>query len=51
MIDWLISNWSVGKECRKFAKSVNARAVCVYGGTGISEQIAELKRGNHSTNY
>ncbi len=22
-----------------------ARAVCVYGGTGISEQIAELKRG------
>ena len=24
---------------------VGARAVCVYGGTGISEQIAELKRG------
>ena len=22
-----------------------ARSVCVYGGTGISEQIAELKRG------
>ena len=22
-----------------------ARCVCVYGGTGISEQIAELKRG------
>ena len=35
----------IGKECKKFAKAINARAVCVYGGTGISEQIAELKRG------
>lgn len=35
----------IGKECRKFTKSLNLRAVCVYGGTGISEQIAELKRG------
>ncbi|ESO04659.1 hypothetical protein HELRODRAFT_187002 [Helobdella robusta] len=35
----------IGKECRKFSKSLNLRCVCVYGGTGISEQIAELKRG------
>ena len=35
----------IGRECRKFTKSIDARAVCVYGGTGISEQIAELKRG------
>ncbi|CAG0916395.1 unnamed protein product [Notodromas monacha] len=35
----------IGKDCRKFAKSLGIRAVCVYGGTGISEQIAELKRG------
>ncbi|KAF0298003.1 putative ATP-dependent RNA helicase DDX46 [Amphibalanus amphitrite] len=35
----------IGKECRKFAKPLGLRAVCVYGGTGISEQIAELKRG------
>jgi len=35
----------IGKECRKFAKAIDGRAVCVYGGTGISEQIAELKRG------
>ena len=34
----------IGKECKKF-KSLGIRAVCVYGGTGISEQIAELKRG------
>merc|ERR550532_15587 len=33
------------KECRKFTKALGLRVVCVYGGTGISEQIAELKRG------
>ncbi|KNC84515.1 hypothetical protein SARC_03261 [Sphaeroforma arctica JP610] len=32
-------------ECRKFAKVSGVRAVCVYGGSGISEQIADLKRG------
>ncbi|KAJ8318546.1 hypothetical protein KUTeg_003637 [Tegillarca granosa] len=32
-------------ECKKFTKSLLLKAVCVYGGTGISEQIAELKRG------
>ena len=35
----------IGKDIRKFSKSLGMRAVCVYGGTGISEQIAELKRG------
>uniref|UniRef100_A0A0V0G3V5 Probable ATP-dependent RNA helicase DDX46 n=1 Tax=Triatoma dimidiata TaxID=72491 RepID=A0A0V0G3V5_TRIDM len=35
----------IGKESRKFTKSLSLRTVCVYGGTGISEQIAELKRG------
>lgn len=35
----------ITKECRKFCKALNVRVVCVYGGTGISEQIAELKRG------
>ena len=35
----------ISKDCRKFAKNLGMRAVCVYGGTGISEQIAELKRG------
>ncbi|CAD5119735.1 DgyrCDS8331 [Dimorphilus gyrociliatus] len=32
------------KECKKFTKNLNLRAVAVYGGTGISEQIAELKK-------
>ena len=33
------------KECKRFAKPLGLTTVCVYGGTGISEQIAELKRG------
>jgi len=32
-------------ECKKFTKPHGLKVVCVYGGTGISEQIAELKRG------
>ena len=32
-------------ECKRFCKGLKIRAVCVYGGTGISEQIADLKRG------
>lgn len=32
-------------ECKKFCKNLKLRPVCVYGGTGISEQIADLKRG------
>jgi ATP-dependent RNA helicase DDX46/PRP5 len=35
----------IGKECKRFTKALNLRVVTVYGGTGISEQIAELKRG------
>merc|ERR1719462_995759 len=34
----------IGRECRKFCRS-NVRVSVVYGGTSISEQIAELKRG------
>ncbi|ESO85806.1 hypothetical protein LOTGIDRAFT_130484 [Lottia gigantea] len=35
----------IASECKKFAKPLGLQTVCVYGGTGISEQIAELKRG------
>jgi len=36
----------IGKEIKKFQRATRgARHVCVYGGTSISEQIAELKRG------
>lgn len=33
------------KEANKFAYNLRLRVVCVYGGVGISEQIAELKKG------
>ena len=32
-------------ECKKFCKPLKLQVVCVYGGTGISDQIADLKRG------
>ena len=32
-------------DAKKFAKALKLRVVCVYGGTNISEQIAELRRG------
>ena len=32
-------------DCKKFSKLLKLRVVCVYGGTGISDQIADLKRG------
>ena len=35
----------ISRECKRFCKSLQLNTVCVYGGTGISEQIAELKRG------
>lgn len=37
----------IGKDIKKFSKGLGLHAVCVYGGTGISEQIAELKRGEY----
>jgi ATP-dependent RNA helicase DDX46/PRP5 len=35
----------IAKECKKFTRHLNLNVVAVYGGTNISEQIAELKRG------
>ena len=35
----------IAKECRKFTKHLDLNVVAVYGGSSISEQIAELKRG------
>jgi ATP-dependent RNA helicase DDX46/PRP5 len=32
-------------EARRFARHLNLRCVCCYGGAGIAEQIADLKRG------
>jgi len=35
----------IGKECRKFGKTVGIRCVSVYGGSGVQSQITDLKRG------
>ncbi|RNA26298.1 putative ATP-dependent RNA helicase DDX46 [Brachionus plicatilis] len=35
----------IAKECRKFTRHLGLNVVAVYGGSSISEQIAELKRG------
>lgn len=32
----------ITKECKKFSKTLGLRVVCVYGGTGISEQVKRL---------
>ncbi|KAJ1842781.1 pre-mRNA processing RNA-helicase, partial [Coemansia sp. RSA 2703] len=33
------------RECKPFLKPLGLRAVCAYGGSGIKDQIGELKRG------
>ena len=35
----------IHSECKKFCKSLYLQVACIYGGTGISEQIGDLKRG------
>ena len=32
-------------EIKKFSKSLKISVTCVYGGAGVKEQIADLKRG------
>ena len=33
------------RESKKFCKPLNLSVACIYGGSGISEQISELKKG------
>lgn len=35
----------IATEVKRFGKAVGISCACVYGGAGISEQIAELRRG------
>ena len=37
--------YQIRNEARKFTKALKLSVVCCYGGAGIGEQIAELKRG------
>jgi hypothetical protein len=36
----------ITKECKKFSKTLGLRVVCVYGGTGISEQVVRIKHSS-----
>ena len=35
----------IGKDVRRFARPLNMTCACVYGGSGVANQITELKRG------
>lgn len=35
----------IHKDCKPFLKKLDLRAVCCYGGSNISSQIADLKKG------
>lgn len=39
----------ITKECKKFSKPLGLRVVCVYGGTGISEQVNTTDSRRHSS--
>jgi ATP-dependent RNA helicase DDX46/PRP5 len=35
----------IAREAKKFAKPMGMNVVAVYGGSGVAQQISELKRG------
>lgn len=35
----------IGKEVKRFARAAGLECTCVYGGSGVANQISELKRG------
>lgn len=37
--------FQITSEIKKFTKALGMRVACVYGGAGVADQIAELKRG------
>jgi hypothetical protein len=37
--------FQITNEAKKFTKALGLRVACIYGGAGVADQIAELKRG------
>ena len=37
--------FQITNEAKKFTKALGLRVTCVYGGGGVADQIADLKRG------
>lgn len=38
--------FQIFNQAKKFCRSLGLRAACIYGGAGVAEQIADLKRGS-----
>jgi ATP-dependent RNA helicase DDX46/PRP5 len=38
--------FQIYNEAKKFTKVLGLRVACIYGGAGVAEQIADLKRGS-----
>ncbi|KAJ1438172.1 P-loop containing nucleoside triphosphate hydrolase protein [Ochromonadaceae sp. CCMP2298] len=38
--------YQIYSEAKKFSKPLGLRVTCIYGGAGVAEQIADLKRGS-----
>jgi ATP-dependent RNA helicase DDX46/PRP5 len=38
--------FQIFNEAKKFCRGLGLRAACIYGGAGVAEQIADLKRGS-----
>ncbi len=39
--------FQIHNEAKRFTKALNLRIACIYGGSGVAEQIGELKRQPH----
>ena len=37
--------FQIFSECKSFTKHLSLRCICVYGGSGVSTQLTELRRG------
>jgi ATP-dependent RNA helicase DDX46/PRP5 len=37
--------FQIYNQAKKFTKALGLRVACVYGGAGVADQIADLKRG------
>ena len=45
MVIIILLAFQIFNETKKFTKALGFRVACVYGGAGVAEQIADLKRG------
>jgi ATP-dependent RNA helicase DDX46/PRP5 len=39
--------FQINQEAKRFTSTLGMRVACIYGGGGVADQIADLKRGSH----